>query len=113
MVEGKSRCLRGRKPSAQSLLCGFGQATGCSGVTLRDADSTVLGGSLGMSFFKLPTPGFLPGKSHGQRSLVSYRLTCCQKAGHDLATNQQHRMYRASQVAQVVKNLRATQETWV
>ena len=54
MVEGKSRCLRGRKPSAQSLLCGFGQATGCSGVTLRDADSTVLKGSLGMSFFQAP-----------------------------------------------------------
>ena len=54
MVEGKSTCLRGRKPSAQSLLCGFGQATGCSGVTLRDADSTVLGGSLGMSFFQAP-----------------------------------------------------------
>ena len=34
-----------------------------------------------------PTPGFLPGKSHGQRSLVGCSPWGCKRAGHDLATN--------------------------
>ena len=33
-----------------------------------------------------PTPVFLPRKSHGQRSLAGYSI----RAGHDLATEQQH-----------------------
>ena len=33
-----------------------------------------------------PTPGFLPGKSHGQRSLVDYSPWGSQKVGQDLAT---------------------------
>ena len=40
-----------------------------------------------------PTPGFLPGKSHGQRSLAVYIPWACKKkkkkVGHDLATKQQ------------------------
>ena len=28
-----------------------------------------------------PTPGFLPGASHGQRSLADYRLWCCKESG--------------------------------
>ena len=35
-----------------------------------------------------PTPGFLPGKSHGQRSLAGYRPQGCKSVGHDLATKQ-------------------------
>ena len=35
-----------------------------------------------------PTPVFLPGKSHGQRSLAGYSLWG-HRAGHDLATKQQ------------------------
>ena len=76
MGEGKSRCLRGREPSAQPLLCGFGQATGCAGVTLSAADPTVLGRSLGMSLFQAPHSSILareipwteePGKLHSMR----------------------------------------------
>ena len=37
-----------------------------------------------------PFPVFLPGKSHGQRSLVGYCLWCRKKVRHNLATKQQH-----------------------
>ena len=37
-----------------------------------------------------PTPVFLPGKSHGQRSLVDYSPWGCRRVRHDLATKQQH-----------------------
>ena len=30
-----------------------------------------------------PTPVFLPGKSHGQRSLAGYRPGSCKRAGQD------------------------------
>ena len=33
-----------------------------------------------------PTPVFMPGKSHGQRSLVGYSLWGHKGVGHDLAT---------------------------
>ena len=33
-----------------------------------------------------PTPVFLPGKSHGQRSLAGYSPWGCQRAGHALLT---------------------------
>ena len=36
-----------------------------------------------------PTPVFLPGKSHGQRSLVGYSPWGCKKVRHNLATKQQ------------------------
>ena len=36
-------------------------------------------------------PVFLPGKSHGQRNLVSYSPWGCKRAGHDLGTKQQNR----------------------
>ena len=35
-----------------------------------------------------PTPGFLPGESHGQRSLVAYS-SWGRRVGHDLLTKQQ------------------------
>ena len=38
----------------------------------------------------LPTPIFLPGKSHRQRSLVDYSPQGCKRVGHDLAAKQQH-----------------------
>ena len=37
----------------------------------------------------LPTPVFLPGKSHGQRSLAGYGPCGCKRVGHDLASKQQ------------------------
>ena len=40
-------------------------------------------------FFFFYTPVFLPGKSHGQRSLASYIQSMgLQKVGHDLVTKQ-------------------------
>ena len=36
-----------------------------------------------------PTPVFLPGKSHGQRSLAGYSLWSPKRVGHDLAAKQQ------------------------
>ena len=36
-----------------------------------------------------PTPVFLPGKSHGQRSLVGFSPRGLKRFGHDLATKQQ------------------------
>ena len=36
-----------------------------------------------------PTPVFLPGKSHGQRSLVGYSLWSCKRDRRDLATKQE------------------------
>ena len=36
-----------------------------------------------------PTPVFLPGKSHGQRSLVDYSPWDHRKVGQDLMTKQQ------------------------
>ena len=36
-----------------------------------------------------PTPIFLPGKSHGQRSLAGYSPWGCEREGQDLLTKQQ------------------------
>ena len=36
-----------------------------------------------------PTPVFLPGESHGQRSLVGYSLRGHKRVRHDQATKQQ------------------------
>ena len=37
-----------------------------------------------------PTPVFLPGKFHGQRSLAGYSPRGCKRVGHNLATKQQN-----------------------
>ena len=36
-----------------------------------------------------PTPVFLPGESHGQRSLMGLQFMESQRVGHDLVTEQQ------------------------
>ena len=38
-------------------------------------------------------PVFLPGESHGQRSLAGYSPWGSKRAGHDLASKQQHKLY--------------------
>ena len=38
---------------------------------------------------KMATPVFLPGESHGQRSLAGYSPCGHQRVGHDRATKQQ------------------------
>ena len=40
-----------------------------------------------------PTPVFLPGKSHGRRSLVGFSPRGLKRFGHDLATKQQRSVY--------------------
>ena len=42
-----------------------------------------------ISWRRKPTPIFLPGKFHGQRSLVGYSPRGCKRVGHNLATKQQ------------------------
>ena len=39
------------------------------------------------------TPVFLPGKSHGQKSLVSYSPWGCKRVGYDLVTKQQQQIH--------------------
>ena len=41
-----------------------------------------------------PTPVFLLGKSHGQRSLVGYSPQGRRRVGHDLATKQQQKILK-------------------
>ena len=43
------------------------------------------------------TPGFLPGKSHGQRSWEGYSPQCCQRVEHDLPTKQRYTIESGSQ----------------
>ena len=40
---------------------------------------------------KQPAPGFLPGESHGQGSLVGYSPLGHKRVGYDLATKQQQK----------------------
>ena len=47
-----------------------------------------LGTSLGRKW--QPTPIFLSGKSHGQRSLVGCSPRGCKRVGHNLVTKKQH-----------------------
>ena len=51
-----------------------------------------------------PTPVFLPGKSHGQRSLMGYSPWGCKRAGHELVTKQQQNHYcrRLSNIACII-----------
>ena len=76
-----------------------------------------------------PTPVFLPGKSHEQRSLSGYSLWVLNRVGHSLSNSMCVYnssplwflnkclfflwLFWASLVAQLVKNLPAMQETWV
>ena len=41
-----------------------------------------------------PTSVFLPGKSHGQRSLAGYSPWGCKRVGHDLATKQRTNIHK-------------------
>ena len=58
-----------------------------------------------------PTPVFLPGESHGQRSRVGYRPWGCKES--ETTERLTHGCFRASLVAQLVKNPSAVQEIWV
>ena len=40
-----------------------------------------------------PTPGFLPGESHGRRSLAGYSPQGHKRVGQDLATKQQEQQF--------------------
>ena len=44
-----------------------------------------------------PTPVFLPGRFHGQRSLVGYSPWGSQRVRHDLMTKQRGGMWRVGQ----------------
>ena len=53
-----------------------------------------------------PSLVFLPGESHGQRSLAGYSPWGCEES------DTTERLSTAQLVAQMVKNLSARQETW-
>ena len=62
------------------------------------------------------TPVLLPGKSHGQRSLVGYSLWGCKESNTTERLHfpfHFHRGNLASLVAQTVEHLSTMQETWV
>ena len=61
-----------------------------------------------------PTPVFLPGKSHGQRSLAGYSPWGCETAGHDLATKQQQIMSMVNflKVTYLVSQIICTKVLW-
>ena len=44
-----------------------------------------------------PTPVFLPGKSHGLRSLVGYTSWGCKRVRHDLATKTNNKKIKYAQ----------------
>ena len=56
-----------------------------------------------------PTPVFLPGKSHGQGSLVAYSLWGCKRVGHNLATKQHEKMKTLG----VVRGTQDRQASWI
>ena len=50
-----------------------------------------------------PTPVFLPGESHGQRSLVGLQSMVSQRVRHDLATKQQQKISITSTTIKIWK----------
>ena len=52
-----------------------------------------------------PTPIFLSGKSHGQRSLEGYSLWCHKRCSHNLATKQQYFSDQIRSVSQLCPTL--------
>ena len=78
---------------------------------IRDAGS-ILSRKIPWRRARQPTPIFLSGEFHGQRSLAGYSPQGCQRVGHNLMTKQQQCSW-ASLLAQLVKNLPAMQENWV
>ena len=52
-----------------------------------------------------PTPVFLPGKSHGQRSLACYSQWGCKRVGHDLVIKQQQQQFFQNSVLEYISKL--------
>ena len=89
----KSRCGLGCAPSesAPSGLgsCGFPGVSIVQNLPVCVGDSGLIPGSGRSPGEKWqPTPVFLPGKSHGQRSLAGYRPWGLKRVRHDLVTKQ-------------------------
>ena len=73
-TKGLPRCMSGKKPTCQYRIHGFSLWVGKVPEEGNTAD---------------PTPIFLPGKSHGQRSLAGSSSWGHKRVRHDLATKQQ------------------------
>ena len=70
------------------MLCGSGgKESACSAGDQSSASQSRRSPGEGNEW--LPTPVFLPGKSHGQRCLVGYSPWGCKIVRQDLATKQQ------------------------
>ena len=51
-----------------------------------------------------PTPVFLPGESHGQKSLEGYSPWDCKRLGHDLVAKQQQQKWCSCVLKCIKKN---------
>ena len=71
------------------FLCGFpgGSVVKESACNAGDPGSIPRLGRSSEDLARQPTPIFLPGESHGQRSLVGYSPWWSQRVGHDWAAN--------------------------
>jgi len=76
MLAGLPRWLNGKESTCQCRRCGF---------------HCWVGKVHGRRKWQ-PIPLFLPGKSHGQRSLAGYSLQGHKRVRHDLRTKQQNMM---------------------
>ena len=74
-ISGLSRWLSGKESACQCRRLGFDPWVGKSRWRRKWQ----------------PTPMFLPGESHGQKSLVSYSSGGCKRVGNDLVTKYQQR----------------------
>ena len=69
----------------------MGVPSGTRAAEVRDAGSIPGSGRFPWRRAWQPTPVFLPGKSHGQRSLVDYSPWGPKRVGHILATKQRQK----------------------
>ena len=59
-----------------------------------------------------PTPVFLPGKSHGWRSLVGYSLWDCKRVGQNVATKQEQQTFPQKHYRLEVNGTTQLVNTW-
>ena len=87
----KPECSGSRNKAEGEQLKGFPGGSVVKNPLANAGDAGLLSGSGRFPWRRKwqPIPGFLPGKSHGQRSLVGYIPRSHKKVGQDLVTKQQ------------------------
>ena len=96
------RCLAGYSPWGRKELDTTGRLSTISPSGGSDSEESACNeetqvhpcaGKIPWTWEWQPTPLFLPGESHRQRSLVAYSPWGCKRDGHNSATKQQQQMY--------------------